>query len=346
MIPFKKLLTATATAAALAAPAAAGQRTTVRPLRPAPSAGADTAAPDTIQGAAADSLLIFSGYEKTLRSSKETLFVTNRGTRSLCTVIFTITYYDAAGRQLHSRTVSRHTDLPAGETRRLDFAAWDTQHTTYFSGGPHTLHHKSQLTQSRGRTMIKHPIEHIKQFVSLRPEEESALRDMMVERTMKKGETIRGTVNLTTFAFFLAEGAARMFYIIKGKEHTIDFIFDNGFIIVPSIILQKCPDTVTVQFLEKSRIIYLPHLRIKDFLKGKGSVDNYQALLFLNAAVMSYNAVLEERLNMVQNLSSEEKYSWVLERYPRILERATITQIASFLGVTKETLYRIRAGKY
>ncbi len=194
--------------------------------------------------------------------------------------------------------------------------------------------------------MIKHPIEHIKQFVSLRPEEESALRDMMVERTMKKGETIRGTVNLTPFAFFLAEGAARMFYIIKGKEHTIDFIFDNGFIIVPSIILQKCPDTVTVQFLEKSRIIYLPHLRIKDFLKGKGSVDNYQALLFLNAAVMSYNAVLEERLNMVQNLSSEEKYSWVLERYPRILERATITQIASFLGVTKETLYRIRAGKY
>ncbi len=103
---------------------------------------------------------------------------------------------------------------------------------------------------------------------------------------------------------------------------------------------------MTVQFLEKSRIIYLPHLRIKDFLKGKGSVDNYQALLFLNAAVMSYNAVLEERLNMVQNLSSEEKYSWVLERYPRILERATITQIASFLGVTKETLYRIRAGKY
>ena len=120
--------------------------------------------------------------------------------------------------------------------------------------------------------MIKHPIEHIKQFVSLRPEEESALRDMMVERTMKKGETIRGTVNLTTFAFFLAEGAARMFYIIKGKEHTIDFIFDNGFIIVPSIILQKCPDTVTVQFLEKSRIIYLPHLRIKDFQIGRAHV--------------------------------------------------------------------------
>ena len=194
--------------------------------------------------------------------------------------------------------------------------------------------------------MTEHPIvEHIKKFVTLRPEEEGALRSMMVERSVPKGETIRGAVNLTTFAFFLAKGAARVFYIIKGKEHTIDFIFDTGFIVVPNIVLQKCPDTVTLQFLENSHIIYLPHLRVKDFLKGKG-VDNYQALLFLNAAIMSYNAILEERLNVVQNLSSTEKYAWVLERYPRILERATITQVASFLGLTKETLYRIRSGNY
>lgn len=194
--------------------------------------------------------------------------------------------------------------------------------------------------------MIKHPIEQIKQFVELRPEEESALREIMVERTVPKGETIMGAVNLATFAFFLAEGAARMFYILKGKEHTIDFVFDNGFIVVPHIVLKRYPDTVAVQFLEKSRIIYVPHLRIKDFLNVKSHVDKYQAILFMNAALLNHNAVLEERLNMVQNMSSTEKYAWVLEKYPRIQERATITQVASFLGVTKETLYRIRAGKY
>ena len=194
--------------------------------------------------------------------------------------------------------------------------------------------------------MFKHPIEQIKQFIELKPEEEDALREMMVERIVPKRETIVGAVNLGTFVFFLAEGAARMFYILKGKEHTIDFIFDNGFMVVPQIVLKNFPETVAIEFLEKSRIIYVPPLRIKDYLKGKSHVDKYQAILFMNAALFTHNTMLEERLNVVQNLSSTEKYVWVLNNYPRILERATITQVASFLGVTKETLYRIRAGKY
>lgn len=194
--------------------------------------------------------------------------------------------------------------------------------------------------------MFTHPIEQIKQFVELQPEEESALREMMVERTVPKRETIVGAVNLATFVFFLAEGAARMFYISKGKEHTIDFVFDNGFIVVPQIVLKNYPETVAIEFLEKSRIIYLPPLQIKDYLKGKSHVDKYQAILFMNVALFDHNTLLEERLNMVQNMSSSEKYAWVLKNYPRILERATITQVASFLGVTKETLYRIRSGKY
>lgn len=121
-------------AALLTTLAATGQRTTVRPLRSAPQA--PDAPADTIGGAEADSLLLFSGYEKTLRAGRETIFVTNRGHRPVCTVIFTVTYLDAQGRQLHRRTVREHVDLPPGETRRLDFPAWDTQRTTYFSGGP------------------------------------------------------------------------------------------------------------------------------------------------------------------------------------------------------------------
>ena len=194
--------------------------------------------------------------------------------------------------------------------------------------------------------MIQHPIEHIKKFMALTSGEENELRAMMVERSMKRGESIRGSVNLGSFAFFLSKGAARIYYILKGKEHTIDFIFDNGFLVVPHTVLRQAPDTVTIQFLEPSVIIYVPHLRIKDFLKGAAGLNNHQALIFLNTALIAHNNILEERMNMMQNHSSTEKYQWMLEHYPRIQERATITQIASFLGLTKETLYRIRSGKY
>ena len=41
-----------------------------------------------------------------------------------------------------------------------------------------------------------------------------------------------------------------------------------------------------------------------------------------------------------------ERYEWVVTRYPRLLQRATLGQIASFLGITQETISRIRSEKY
>lgn len=111
------------------------QRTTQKPLRLA-AASESALNADTICGAAADTLLLFSGYEKTLRASKETIFVTNRSAREVHSVTFTVTYLDAQGRQLHRRRVEHHLELPAGETRRIDFATWDPQRTSYYSGGP------------------------------------------------------------------------------------------------------------------------------------------------------------------------------------------------------------------
>lgn len=48
----------------------------------------------------------------------------------------------------------------------------------------------------------------------------------------------------------------------------------------------------------------------------------------------------------MQTLNATQRYRWLINRYPRILESATTTQIASYLGLTKETLYRIRNNKY
>ena len=78
----------------------------------------------------------FYGYEKTLRSTRETVFVTNRSSRTTAALRFTIRYYDAQGRLLHSRIVSTSAEIPPGETRRVDFPSWDKQCTFYYMGSP------------------------------------------------------------------------------------------------------------------------------------------------------------------------------------------------------------------
>lgn len=112
------------------------QNTTRHGLKAIPrnAASATNARLDTIAGEG--DAVEFYGYEKTLRSMRETVFVTNRSARTIAALRFTIRYYDAQGRLLHSRIVNTSAEIPPGETRRVDFPSWDKQCTFYYSGSP------------------------------------------------------------------------------------------------------------------------------------------------------------------------------------------------------------------
>lgn len=191
-----------------------------------------------------------------------------------------------------------------------------------------------------------HPIEHIKTFAKMTPEIEASLRSLMKEKSFRKGDTIRGAFNLTHYSYYIKRGAARVYVTSGGKEHTLSFSFDDEFIIAPQQSIKDDPDTIAIQFLEPTEIIYLAHLKVKDILIDSTAIETTSSLLFLNAALIRYTSFLEERIHIMQTLNAPQRYQWVIKRHPRILETAPATQIASYLGLTKETLYRIRNHKY
>lgn len=121
----------------LTAVPALAQRTTQRALRPAALSETTPALPlDTLSLAADSAAVTFYGYEKTLRATKETVFITNNTEQDASEVRFSIVYRDAAGREIHRRRVAKRAEIPAGKTVRLDFPSWDSQKTYYFRGGP------------------------------------------------------------------------------------------------------------------------------------------------------------------------------------------------------------------
>lgn len=191
-----------------------------------------------------------------------------------------------------------------------------------------------------------HPIDHIKTFSRMTPEIEASLHSLIRGRRFKKGETISGSVNLTNYNYYIEHGAARLFIITGGKDQTLSFSFDDEFIIATEQSLRDQPDTIAIQFLEPTDILYLPITKIKDLLSDATTIETTSALLFLNTALIRYTNFLEERIYVMQTMNATERYKWLIKRYPRILETATTTQIASYLGLTKETLYRIRNNKY
>lgn len=191
-----------------------------------------------------------------------------------------------------------------------------------------------------------HPIDEIKTFTKMTPEIEESLRNLMRQRTFRKGEIIRGAVNFQSYGYYIQEGAARVFITEKGKEHTISFNFEDQFVIPNHQVLNRFPDTIAMQFLENTTMIYVPHHKVKDILEESTVVEDIPALLFLNAGLIRYSMAIEERMFVMQTFSAPDRYKWLIQKYPRLQEIATATQIASFLGLTKETIYRIRNNKY
>lgn len=190
------------------------------------------------------------------------------------------------------------------------------------------------------------PLDYIRRFISISPEVEMTLQDMIEEHEYRRGDIIKGVVNLSTYAFYLMSGSARLFYTVQGKEHTFSFSFADEFIMLSRYLIQSHPDTVAIQFIEPTKVLFIPHLRMKDIIKETGFQPDEAAILFITTAMSQHLLTLEERVNVLQTMTAEERYQWAIRRYPRLTECATVTQIASFLGVTKETLYRIKGGKY
>ena len=90
--------------------------------------------PDTVRAPSRDSIQA-SGYDKPLRTNRETLLITNAGTTPLEGLSLTISYFDMQGRQLHERTDTLKTRVPPGSTRMIHLSTWDRQHSYYYHRG-------------------------------------------------------------------------------------------------------------------------------------------------------------------------------------------------------------------
>lgn len=80
----------------------------------------------------------FCGYEKKLRSSKETIFIENLTDSTIIKTSFHIDYIDNQGRTIHSRShVLETVEIPPRQTRRFDIPSWDKQNSYYYIKGEH-----------------------------------------------------------------------------------------------------------------------------------------------------------------------------------------------------------------
>ena len=139
------------------------------------------------------------------------------------------------------------------------------------------------------------------------------------------------------FAYFVIKGAVRSFYLKDGIEVNTWFALEND--MVGSLQnFNDNPSKETIELVENSTLISINLKQIKPLM-----FFNIQVANFINAIIEEYALFLEDKIYFSQMMNSMDKYLILLAKEPQLFQRIPLTYIASFLGITRETLSRLRA---
>jgi CRP-like cAMP-binding protein len=123
----------------------------------------------------------------------------------------------------------------------------------------------------------------------------------------------------------------------KGVQHVIQFAFEGWWIADLYSFFTGERSKLNIEALEDSELLQLDREQHHNLLKNVPKYETYTRIVYQNAYV-----ALQRRIEGTIGLSAEEKYSRLLEQYPAILNKVSQHLIASYLGITPETLSRIR----
>lgn len=158
--------------------------------------------------------------------------------------------------------------------------------------------------------------------------------------TIKKGEVVVREGQFSDKAYLIIQGCTRAYYLKDGKDVSDWFAFENEFMASIVSFFRNEPSPHYVEFVEDSIVLEFSKATL-DLLCNK--YHDFERLI--SRVVTSTMLGLRERLSSILFNKAEERYKQLISIRPDITNRVPLTHIASYLGITLETLSRIRNPK-
>lgn len=177
----------------------------------------------------------------------------------------------------------------------------------------------------------------IAQFESLSNEAFESLYGCLRPEAFEKGDFLIREQQYSNHLYFLQEGSARAFFHKDGKEVTTWFAFENQMLTSFYSFISRTPSIENIQFLEKSTLFSIHHEKLQKLYQ------EYHEIERLGRKITEfYYQWQEERIFSLQFHSAKERYQKLIANEPHLLQKVSLGHIASYLGITQETLSRIR----
>jgi CRP-like cAMP-binding protein len=158
-------------------------------------------------------------------------------------------------------------------------------------------------------------------------------------RTYKKGEVLLRHGEICRHLYFILEGGIRCFHFDEqGREVNIHFYFENELASEFKSLRMEEPSARNLVTITASKLLRSTKRNYIPVFEQYPAFAN-TALRFFQERFLSE----EEHSDMLRKLTAEERYQYVMDEQPHLLQRISLTQLSSWLGISRESLSRIRA---
>lgn len=160
--------------------------------------------------------------------------------------------------------------------------------------------------------------------------------DLCQEISFEKNEIIKLSGQTEKYAYFILEGACGVFLWKENNYVCLDIVFENDFFADHMSLITEEPSPLETMALEKTTVLRINKANINN-LKS----TQFGQIIFLIGAESTYVDKQQQQIDLLIK-TAEQRYKDLLIKNPNIIRRIAQKHIASYLGITTQSLSRIR----